>query len=111
VLARVETLNARGGDAVMQGLLDANKVFPEEAREALVELGCQWPKGTVRLQALRLLSAREPGRALSLALTDLSDLVRRHAGRLQPSPPDPGQQPSGSEEDATSPSDQLALFA
>jgi hypothetical protein len=116
VLARVETLDARGGDAVMRGLLDAYKTFPDEAREALVELGCQWPSGTVRLQALRLLSARDPDRAQSLALADQSELVRRHAGRMQPSPANPGRRPgreapSASDEDAASPSDQLALFA
>jgi hypothetical protein len=115
-LARVETLDARGGDAVAQGLLDASKTFPEEARQALIELGCQWPNGTVRLQALRLLSAREPDRAQSLALADLSGLVRRHADRLRPGPANqrrrPGRvAPSAPEDDGVLPSDQLALFA
>jgi hypothetical protein len=112
VLARVETLEARDGDAVMQGLLDACKTFPDGAREALVELGCQWPNGAVRLRALRLLSTGDPDRALSMALADPSGLVRGRARRLQPSPADPGREaPLAFKDDANSPSGQLALFA
>jgi AAA ATPase domain len=86
VLERVVVLDSRAGDAAMTGLLDAADRFADEARDVLVELGCQWPSGSVRLRALQLLSVRDGERAAIMAENDVSEVVRRRAGRLQARP-------------------------
>jgi hypothetical protein len=82
VLARVDHLAARAGDAVMAGLLDAAGAVPTEARVLLVELGCSWPSGSVRLQALKLLAGTDRHSATQRAMGDVSETVRGWARRL-----------------------------
>jgi hypothetical protein len=67
----------------MAGLIDAAEVFPDDARALIVELGCQWTSGVVRLRALQLLSASDRDHAFSLASGDPNQLVRRWANRLE----------------------------
>lgn len=86
VLGRIPMLDSRGGDAAMAGLLDAAEGFSDVARGALMELGCQWSSGSVRHRALQLLAAWDPERAEIMASNDASEVVRRHAGRLQQVP-------------------------
>jgi hypothetical protein len=82
VLQRIAMLDSRAGDAAMTGLLDAAGGFFDEARGVLVELGCEWRNGSVRLRALEMLSLDDPERASILASTDPSGVVRRRADRL-----------------------------
>jgi hypothetical protein len=56
ILTRLDTLPSRDRDAVMVGLLDASPQYPEEARETLISAACEWPGGSVRWRALRLLA-------------------------------------------------------
>jgi hypothetical protein len=70
----------------MGGLLEACGVFPDEDRGPLIELGCRWSSGPVRLQALQLLAARDPERARSLAQQDPSNTIRWRADSLGPTP-------------------------
>ena len=79
-------LDSRAGDAAMTGLLDAAAAFADEAGDALVELGCQWPNGSVRLRALQLLARQDPERAATMASDDMSEVVRHRAGHLQAPP-------------------------
>jgi hypothetical protein len=150
VLARVHTLDAHGGDAVMAGLLDMcegllddardtlidlgegllddardtlidlGEGLLDDARDTLIDLGSGWRSGHVRLQALQLLSAREPDHAVALAEQDPSNTVRRRALSLRPTQTESttvtDQQTlaaaprTGSACDPAPPSDQLALF-
>jgi hypothetical protein len=86
VLERVVVLDSRAGDAAMTGLLDAAERFADEARDVLLELGCQWPSGSVRFRALQLLAVRDGQRAAIMAANDVSEVVRRRAGRLRAPP-------------------------
>ena len=116
VLARIAGLDARAGDAAMVGLLDACDRLPAPACSELVDLGCEWPNGTVRLRALELLAAHQPNVAAARAAVDSSDKVRSWAGRLRGAQRDTGAATVGmtrgaraAASDASAP--QLALFA
>lgn len=82
ILGRIEPLDARAGDAVMAGILDATGVLVPEARGALIELGCSWPSGSVRLRALKLLAEIDQSAAVQRAVDDPSATVRRWGQRL-----------------------------
>jgi hypothetical protein len=82
VLERIAVLDSRSGDAGMAGLLDAAGSFRDEARNTLVDLGCQWHNGGVRLRALQILAVDDPERARAMAGSDASATVRRRAGIL-----------------------------
>lgn len=79
VIERVAELDARSGDPLMTGLLDACNSWPLEARAAMVELGCAWSNGNVRLAALRVLADVDPDEAARRAAADSSAKVRGHA--------------------------------
>lgn len=83
VIERVAELDAHSGDALMTGLLDACNSWPPDARAAMVELGCAWSNGTVRLAALRLLADVDPDDAVRRAAADPSAKVRDHAAGFQ----------------------------
>jgi hypothetical protein len=117
VLGRIEGLDARAGDAAMAGLLDACVGYPDEARDILVELGCAWSTGRVRLVALQLVAARDPDRAAVLALGDPIEAIRSWGRRLRAAPP---LSPAAAASTVTSPASagspatpetQLPLFA
>ena len=81
-LAGVEHLDARAGDAVITGLLDAAGALPTEAQALLVDLGCSWPNGSVRLLALKLMAETDQHAATQRAMGDVSQAVRTWARRL-----------------------------
>lgn len=85
VLGRVEGLDARSGDAVMAGMLDAAVAWSSEARLVVIELACCWPTGSVRLRALKLLADTDRRAAAERAMDDPSATVRRWAHRLRSS--------------------------
>lgn len=114
VLERIAVLDSRAGDAAMTGLLDAAGGMADDARDALVELGCKWSNGSVRLRALQLLARQDPDRVAFMASNDRSEIIRRRAGRLHQIPVTAGDD---SEEgvapatlERTAPSNQLELF-
>lgn len=82
VLARVEGLDARSGGAAVAGMLDAAEAWPTEERLIVIELGCCWPSGSVRLRALKLLADTDRSGAAERAMDDPSATVRRWAQRL-----------------------------
>ncbi len=99
VLERVTSLDAHSGDAVMTGLLDACRAWPDHARAAMIERGCAWSNGSVRLAALHLLADTDPEDAARRAAADPSAKVRDRAVRFQRLPiampaPDPSPQRS-----------------
>jgi hypothetical protein len=83
VIERKAELDARSGDALMTGLLDACNSWPPVARAAMVELGCAWSNGNVRLAALRILADVDPDDATRRAAADPSAKVRAHAAAFQ----------------------------
>jgi len=83
VLACIDRMDARDGDAIMAGLLDAAGAIPLGARRALTQLGCSWPSGTVRLRALKLVAESDEERALHRATSDPSGTVRAWAQKLR----------------------------
>lgn len=83
VIERVAALDARSGDALMTGLLDVCNSWPLQARAAMVELGCAWSNGNVRLAALRVLADTDPDDAVRRAAADPSAKVRDHAAGFQ----------------------------
>ena len=48
----------------------------------VVDLGCRWRSGSVRLRALQMLAVDDPERAVLIAGTDPSEVVWRGAHRL-----------------------------
>jgi len=83
VFACIDRMDARAGDAIMAGLLDAAGAIPREARVALTELGCSWPSGTVRLRALKLVAESDEETALRRAASDPSGTVRAWGQKLR----------------------------
>lgn len=83
ILTRTGELDARAGDAVLVGLLDAAERYPGDARDALIDLGCSWSGGTVRLRAFQLLAARDgPQAAARRAAGDPNVNVRKWGAKL-----------------------------
>lgn len=97
VIERVAEIDARSGDALITGLLDVCDSWPPAARAAMVELGCAWSNGNVRLAALRVLADVDPDEAVRRAAADSSAKVRGHAAgfkrlpvsRAEPASPQP----------------------
>jgi hypothetical protein len=76
-------LDARAGDAVLAGLLDAADGYPADARDSLIELGINWSGAPVRLRALQLLAAHEGDHAAAtLAHSDPNGRIRAWSQRL-----------------------------
>lgn len=98
VLARVAEMDARSGDAAMAGILDGAGALPPEGRDALTDLGCAWPSGTVRLRALKLLAETDEQAALRHAAHDASETIRawgQKRGSAQPRVDRPAERRSG----------------
>ncbi len=88
ILNRARELDARAGDAVFAGLLDAADRYPDEVREALIDLGCSWPGAPARLRALQLLAVRDGAQAVtSRAAGDPNGKIRAWAASLDRQPP------------------------
>lgn len=83
VIQRTAELDTRGGDSVITGLLDVCNSWQRDARAAMVDLGCAWSNGNVRLAALRLLADIDPDDAARRAAADPSAKVRGHAAGFQ----------------------------
>lgn len=118
IIARVTELDARAGDAIMTGLLDATATNPPDTRGALVELGCQWSNGSVRLRALKLVAEADPGTAIGRERRDPSETVRARGERLAsgtavlPGTDRPGESPvpAALAESLRQPATQASLF-
>lgn len=83
ILTRLDVLPSRDREAVMVGLLDASPQFLEEARETLISAACEWPGGSVRWRALRLLA--DSGRHEDVrfrAMRDPSAKIRNWGAKL-----------------------------
>lgn len=78
---RALELDSRDGAAVMAGVLDAIEVLDDRTARRAIELGLDWPRGSVRVQALDLLAAVDPELARSLAAVDPDAKVRRWISR------------------------------
>jgi hypothetical protein len=114
ILERTQELDARAGDAVLAGLLDAADGYPTEARDSLIELGISWPGAPVRLRALQLLAGRD-GDTAAAARTrgDPNGRIRAWGQRLtRPRPTSSTPEPGAVQADAPiSPSpEQPSLF-
>ena len=95
VLVRIDGMDAGAGDATMAGLLDAAVSLPQEECAALMELGCAWPTGTVRLRALKLLAETDREVALRRAAVDASATVRAWGQKLASPRPRPDRPADG----------------
>jgi hypothetical protein len=73
---RALELDSRDGAAVMAGVLDAIDALDDRAARRAIELGLDWPRGSVRIQALDLLAASDAELARSLAAVDPDAKVR-----------------------------------
>lgn len=83
ILDRVQELDARAGDAVLAGLLDAADGYPTDARDSLIELGINWSGAPVRLRALQLLAAHDSDDAAATrARSDPNGRIRAWSQRL-----------------------------
>lgn len=90
ILDRAGELDARAGDAVFAGLLDAADRYPDDVRDALIDLGCSWPGAPARLRALQLLAVREGAQAaIRRAAGDPNGRIRGWAASLDRQPPLP----------------------
>jgi len=78
---RAVELGSRDGAAVMAGVLDAIEVLDDRTARRAIELGLDWPRGSVRIQALDLLAAFDAELARSLAAVDPDAKVRRSISR------------------------------
>jgi len=78
---RALELDSRDGAAVMAGVLDAIEVLDDRTARRAIELGLDWPRGSVRIQALDLLAAFDAELARSLAAVDPDAKVRRWISR------------------------------
>ena len=78
---RALELESRDGAAVMAGVLDAIEVLDDRTARRAIELGLDWPRGSVRIQALDLLAAFDAELARSLAAVDPDAKVRRSISR------------------------------
>jgi hypothetical protein len=83
ILDRVQELDARAGDAVLAGLLDAADGYPADARDSLIELGINWSGAPVRLRALQLLADHgDDHSAATRARGDPNGRIRAWSQRL-----------------------------
>lgn len=118
ILNRAGELDARAGDAVLTGLLDAADRYPDDVRDALIDLGRSWPGPSARLRALQLLAARDGAQAAARrAAGDPNGRIRGWAASLdrQPPPPAPPAPRSGIsrppvDQPRRAPTDQASLF-
>jgi len=77
VLDRARSLDPPSGAAVVKGMLDAIDSLGPEGGAAALDVGLSWPLGSVRLQALKLLAARQgPEPAVRRAAVDPDAGVR-----------------------------------
>lgn len=95
---RAGALGARGGGAVVAGVLDAIEALDGDVVRQAIDLGLGWPLGSARSLALGLLAVRDPEAAKNRAATDPDQRVRRWTSRRPPriSPvdvPEEDQQP------------------
>lgn len=85
---RALELGGLDGGAIVSGMLDAMDALDEDLARRAIDLGLDWPRGSVRLLALDLLAARDPEAAKRRAAGDPDKKVRSwkpHRGRGSPS--------------------------
>jgi len=83
--ARAAELGPIDGGAIASGVLDAVEVLDARGARRTIELGLDWPRGSVRLLALDVLAAIDPEDAARRAATDPDRKVRAWSpARLRP---------------------------
>lgn len=87
ILNRAGELDARAGDAIFAGLLDAADHYSSDVRDVLIDLGCSWPGAPARLRALQLLAVRDGDHAAARrAMRDPNGRIRAWAASLDRQP-------------------------
>lgn len=89
--ARAAERGPIAGGAIVSGLLDAIEVLDAGGARRTIELGLDWPRGSVRLLALDVLAAIDPEAARRRVATDPDRKVRawsptRLSRRAEPGP-------------------------
>jgi hypothetical protein len=104
LLARSRELDARGGAAVLGGLLDSVGELEPVAQQWLIDVGTRWPDQAVRLLALGLLAERQGAEAAHrVAQHDSSARVRTWAAKLLTTTRHDDCQPASAGSDETQP--------